>query len=216
MPATSSSPSLLLRVAEAVSVPVEQLSTVESIALLAALGGVPDPRRRRGRRHGLQSVLLLALGAVMAGARSWAGIAQWAATADHALAVCGPRPSASTFRHTVARVDVLALEAALTRWVLGRRAQVQKLPEAGKTAAERRPVMAVDGKTLCGARQPDATESKLVCVYDHAHQLVLTQARWPVGMRSPPSPRCWTPCLTCAESWSPPMRCTANGTTSSP
>jgi hypothetical protein len=57
----------------------------------------------------------------MAGARSWAGIAQWAATADHALAVCGPTPSASTFRRTLARVDVLALEAALTRWVLGRR-----------------------------------------------------------------------------------------------
>jgi Transposase DDE domain len=27
-----------------------------------------------------------------------------------------------------------------------------------------------------GARQPDATQTKLVCVYDHAHQLVLTQA----------------------------------------
>ena len=154
--------------------PVEKLSTVESITLLAALRGVPDPRRRRGRRHGLQSVLLLALGAVMAGARSWAGIAQWAATADHALAVCGPTPSASTFRRTLARVDVLALEAALTRWVLGRRDQVEQLP--GKTAAERRTVVAVDGKTLRGARQPDATQTKLVCVYDHAHQLVLTQA----------------------------------------
>jgi predicted transposase YbfD/YdcC len=155
-------------------VPVQKLSTVESITLLAALRGVPDPRRRRGRRHGLQSVLLLALGAVMAGARSWAGIAQWAATADHALAVWGPTPSASTFRRTLARVDVLALEAALTRWVLGRRDRVEQLP--GKTAAERRTVVAVDGKTLRGARQPDATQTKLVCVYDHAHQLVLTQA----------------------------------------
>ena len=98
----------------------------------------------------------------MAGARSWAGIAQWAATADHALAVCGPTPSASTFRRTLARVDVLALEAALTRWVLGRRDQVEQLP--GKTAAERRTVVAVDGKTLRGARQPDATQTKLVCV----------------------------------------------------
>jgi predicted transposase YbfD/YdcC len=157
-------------------VPVEKLSAVESITLLAALRGVPDPRHRRGRRHGLQSVLLLGLGAVMAGARSWAGIAQWAATAEHALAVCGPPPSASTFRRTLARVDVLALEAALTRWVLGRRDRLEQLSGGGQTTAERRSVVAVDGKTLRGARQSDATQTKLVCVYDHAFQLVLTQA----------------------------------------
>jgi predicted transposase YbfD/YdcC len=175
VPATSSSPSPLIGVVEAVPVPVERLSTAESVTLLAALRGVPDPRRRRGRRHGLQSVLLLALGAVMAGARSWAGIAQWAATADHALAVCGRPPSASTFRRTLARVDVTALEAALTRWVLGRRDRVEQISDAGVTAAERRAVVAVDGKTLRGARQPDGRQTKLVCVYDHAHQLVLTQ-----------------------------------------
>ena len=176
MPATSSSPSPLIRVAEAVSLPVERLSAVESITLLAALREVPDPRRPRGRRHGLQSVLLLALGAVMAGARSWAGIAQWAATAEHALAVCGPTPSASTFRRTLARVDVLAFEAVLTRWVLGRRDRLEQLAGAGQTTAERRSVVAVDGKTLRGARHSDATRTKLVCVYDHSSQLVLTQA----------------------------------------
>jgi hypothetical protein len=36
-------------------------------------------------------VLLLALGAVLAGARSYAAIADWAAVADHAMAACGPR-----------------------------------------------------------------------------------------------------------------------------
>ena len=33
-----------------------------------------------------------------------------------------------------------------------------------------------DGKTLRGARQRDGAQTKLVCVYDHAHHLVLTQA----------------------------------------
>jgi hypothetical protein len=60
--------------------------------------------------------------------------------------------------------------------VPGRRDHVDRIPGAGQTAAERRLVVAVDGKTLRGARQPDATQTKLVCVYDHAHQLVLTQA----------------------------------------
>jgi hypothetical protein len=37
-------------------------------------------------------------------------------------------------------------------------------------------VLAVDGKTLRGARAADGAQTKLVCVYDHAHRLVLTQA----------------------------------------
>src|SRR3712207_7331393 len=43
-----------------------------SVSLVRALSAVPDPRRRRGRRHGLQSILLLAVGAVLAAARSYA------------------------------------------------------------------------------------------------------------------------------------------------
>jgi hypothetical protein len=36
-------------------------------------------------------------------------------------------------------------------------------------------VLVVDGKTLRGARGSDGRPAKLVCVYDHAHRLVLTQ-----------------------------------------
>jgi hypothetical protein len=36
-------------------------------------------------------------------------------------------------------------------------------------------VLVVDGKTLRGARGSDRRPAKLVCVYDHAHRLVLTQ-----------------------------------------
>ncbi|MFE3936929.1 transposase family protein [Streptomyces goshikiensis] len=42
------------------------------------LSALPDPRDRRGRRHGLVSVLLTAACAVLAGARSYAAIGQWA------------------------------------------------------------------------------------------------------------------------------------------
>jgi hypothetical protein len=70
VPATSSSLSVVLRAATDAELPSGQPSTAESITLVQALGAVPDPRHRRGRRHSLQSVLLLALGAVLAGARS--------------------------------------------------------------------------------------------------------------------------------------------------
>src|SRR4051812_4797679 len=36
-------------------------------------------------------------------------------------------------------------------------------------------VLAADGKTLRGAHQPDGSQTKLFCLYDHAHQLVLAQ-----------------------------------------
>jgi predicted transposase YbfD/YdcC len=164
----------VLRAVTAAGLPSRPLTTTESITLLQALSVVPDPRRRRGRRHSLQSILLLALGAVMAGARSYAAVADWAAVADHTVAVCGRPPHASTIRRLLRRLDVAALEAALTGWVLARRdAAAAGQPGA---AAERRCVLAVDGKTLRGARGVDGAQTKLVCVYDHSHRLVLTQA----------------------------------------
>src|SRR5215203_939136 len=105
MPACASSLSALL---PASVVGCGPLSAVESIRLVHALQAVPDPRRRRGRRHGLQSVLLLALQAVMAGASSWIAITQWARTAPQALGVCGVPPSAATFRRVLAAVDITA------------------------------------------------------------------------------------------------------------
>ncbi|MGP3691747.1 transposase family protein [Streptomyces sp. IBSNAI002] len=44
----------------------------------ARLASLPDPRARRGRRHSLASVLLTAACAVLAGARSYLAIGQWA------------------------------------------------------------------------------------------------------------------------------------------
>src|SRR5947199_156360 len=43
------------------------------------------------------------------------------------------------------------------------------------SAAEDRTVLAVDGKTLRGSIGLDGQPTKLMCVYDHAHRLVLTQ-----------------------------------------
>src|SRR3954453_2067862 len=172
MPACASSLSALLPVSGAVCAP---LSAADSIRLVQALKAVPDPRRRRGRRHGLQSVLLLALQAVMAGASSWVAIAQWAATAPQALGVCGASPSAPACRRVLPAVDITAVEAALTTWVTGRQARARAQQPAGTTAAACRTVLAVDAKALRGSKGADGQQTKPVCVYDDAHQLVLTQ-----------------------------------------
>jgi DDE_Tnp_1-associated len=56
----------------------------ERARLLRVLAAVPDPLARRGVRHQLAVILSLALCAVLAGARSFTAIAEWAADADQA------------------------------------------------------------------------------------------------------------------------------------
>ncbi len=56
--------------------------------LLDLLAQIPDPRKRRGRRHPLAGLLAVGIAAVIAGSRSFAAIGQWAADAGpEALAV---------------------------------------------------------------------------------------------------------------------------------
>src|SRR5215471_15272323 len=76
-----------------------------SLGVLVMLAGVADPRHRRGVRHRLAVILGLAVCAVLAGARSFTAIAEWAADADEQtlarLGVTGVVPSESTFRRTL-------------------------------------------------------------------------------------------------------------------
>lgn len=176
MPASSSSLSPLVATITGADAPAAELSVAQSIRLLQALSAVPDPRHRRGRRHSLQSILLIAVSAVLAGARSYAAIADWAVSATSAVGVCGRPPSGATIRRLLMAVDPVAVEAALTRWSLACRNAVAVTAErAPLPRNERRQVLAVDGKNLRGARQPDGQQTKLVAVIDHAHRLVLTQ-----------------------------------------
>src|SRR5690348_13346967 len=58
--------------------------------LLDLLAQVPDPRKKRGRRHALSGLLAVGIAAVIAGSRSFAAIGQWAADAGpEVLAVLG-------------------------------------------------------------------------------------------------------------------------------
>jgi predicted transposase YbfD/YdcC len=176
VPAPSSSPCVLLDAVTDAGLPPEPLNAAESIGLLQALSGVPDPRKARGRRHGLQSVLLLAVGAVLAGARSYAAIAQWAGCAEQAVAVCGPTPHATTFGRVLAAVDPAALQRALTGWVMTRRADHRRQRDHdARPRAEDWTVLAVDGKTLRGARGEGGEQTKLVAVLDHDEHLALSQ-----------------------------------------
>src|ERR671923_2594531 len=78
------------------------LQQAEPPHLLAYLATIPDPRARAGRRHPLVAILALAAAAVLAGARSFAAIAEWATDAPQAVrSALGVRRDPLTGHRTV-------------------------------------------------------------------------------------------------------------------
>ncbi len=138
--------------------------------LLDLLATVPDPRDPRGVRYRLAGVLAVAVTAVLAGARSFAGVGEWAAdlSGDHLARVgLGMAPEESTLRKLFARLDADRLDQVLGAWLWTRSGVV-----------DGRRVIALDGKTVRGARTrtPAAPAAPhLVAGFDHASATVLGQ-----------------------------------------
>jgi predicted transposase YbfD/YdcC len=136
--------------------------------LLDLLAQVPDPRKRRGRRHALAGLLAVGISAVIAGSRSFAAIGQWAADAGpEVLAVLGAArgpAEESTFRRAFALVSADALDRVLGAWLHTRAVQ-----------AGGRLVIAVDGKTVRGAKSKSGKAPHLVAALAHGIGAVLGQ-----------------------------------------
>jgi predicted transposase YbfD/YdcC len=153
-------------------------------SLAEHLAGVPDPRDRRGVRHSLTSLLLAAVAAVLAGARSFTAIGEWAADAPPAvLAALGVRydplarvfrpPDEATFRRVLEAVDAAALDATVGSWLAAR---LQAARPGGPGRRQRRAV-AVDGKAVRGTRHASAhgQARHLLAAADQQARAVLAQ-----------------------------------------
>jgi DDE_Tnp_1-associated len=149
VPATPSSPIPAALAQLTQSDPCE-LQDSHAPHLLAYLATVPDPRAARGRRHRLVALLGLAAAAVLAGARSIAAVAEWAAEAPQPIrAALGAHrdapghfavPAEATIRRALSRLDPDALAGAIGAWLTDR-------DRAGVVAgAGVRRAVAVDGK----------------------------------------------------------------------
>ena len=146
--------------------------TVRLHSLAAALSTVPDPRKRRGVRHGLVTLLSVAVCAVAAGARSFVAIAEWAADlpveAATALGI-NVAPSESAVRRLVQRLDPDRFDTAISAWI-------QQMSGTLAPAGRRR-VLAVDGKTLRGSRSSTGGARHLLAVIDHHARTVLRSSQ---------------------------------------
>ena len=174
MPAelSSSIPPALAQLAHA-----DLLRPADTPQLLACLATIHDPRRACGRRHPLPAILAMAAAAVLTGARSVTAIAEWAADAPQPVrAALGARrdgpdhwvvPAEATIRRTLQRLDPTALAAVLGTWLADRDPPAQQ--------QQRRRAVAVDGKTLRGAKRGDGRQVHLLACMDHTTRAVLAQ-----------------------------------------
>jgi predicted transposase YbfD/YdcC len=148
--------------------------------LFTALGTVPDPRKARGCRHRLVTVLAVSVAAVLAGARSYVAIAEWAhdlpVSARFRLGIARYAPSESTIRRILQTVDLDALATALSAWLAARLPDPPPAGRGGMSAPIAR-MIAVDGKTARGARLRDGRAVHLLAAFDHTHGVVLGQSK---------------------------------------
>jgi hypothetical protein len=151
--------------------PPNPVTDGEYRGLLNALSKIPDPRDPRGIRYPLSAVLAVAVCAVLAGASSFAAISDWLHDLDeHARTRLGfdRIPAATTVWRLLIRLDAGLLAGVLASWLHARTRQQQARP------CRYRQVIAVDGKTLRGARRDDR-QVHLLSALDTSTGIVLAQ-----------------------------------------
>jgi hypothetical protein len=133
---------------------------------------VPDPRRAKGRRHRLSTVLGIAAGAVLCGMRGYQAISDWAnSLGQKARERFGCRreggryvvPSLSIIRDVLIRVDPTHLDRALQRW--------------NEVYAEKDEGLAIDGKTMCNAIDDQGYQTHVMSVIGHQTKVCHTQKK---------------------------------------
>lgn len=138
--------------------------------LQAAFASIPDPRQRRGQRYDLPFLLTCLVAALLCDCNSLEAVGRWTRDQRAVLArVCGPRrhltPTGSLYRRLLPRLSVAHVERALASWVQ------QTRPRRDREA------VALDGKTVRGARTDTQAAPHLLSVSTHTTQETLVQVR---------------------------------------
>ena len=157
----------------AADTPPRPVTDGERRGLLEAVSLVPDPRNPRGIRYPLAALLTVAVCVVLAGASSFAAIADWLYDVDEpaqvGLGFTGGVPAGTTMWRLLTRLDDALVTAVLANWLRSRARPAAARPRRFRT------VIAVDGKTLRGARLPEGRQVHLLSALDTSTGIVLAQ-----------------------------------------
>ena len=147
----------------------------ERIAPLATiLAQVPDPRKSRGRQYPWLPLLLFVVVGLVCDRNSQRALARWGNNIGRAqlrrLGLLGPHaPSQSTLHRLLRDVDVDQVEMLLGMWLQQVRTTWQRSTKRWIDG------IALDGKTLRGARRLGAADTHLLGACGHRDGLVLGQ-----------------------------------------
>ncbi|GJF35187.1 hypothetical protein KNE206_78870 [Kitasatospora sp. NE20-6] len=151
------------------------LAGVAGLSLVERLRLLPDPCQRRGVRHPFVVVVLVAASAAVVGARSYAAIGQWSASAPRYALACldaqAIRVLTGFTRHAECRHDPAGNRPGLADLIGADPAGSDSVVVDGKAARGSRhgqvpaahllAAMTGDGRTVTQLRIPDKTNERL-------------------------------------------------------
>jgi hypothetical protein len=151
-----------------------KLSLKNAETLTKFLLQIPEHRKPRGVRHRRRSILAVSICAIMCNAWSFAAIAEWGGRcSQNMLKRLSCRyntktkqyipPSEPTIRRFLQNVDAESVDKALSSWF--------------QSICDKDSPIAVDGKTLCGARQSNGKQVHLLSAFLHEQGMVLAQTQ---------------------------------------
>lgn len=151
------------------------MSTACGRDLREILSQVPDPRRRKGRRHSLSAMLTAVVCGVLCGARGYQALVEWLHDLPvdvwHWMGYTRTPPKQDCFRDLLIKLDPAALEAALRDWI----AEDWQLSVDEESLS----ALSIDGKVLCATLRAFAPAVHLLAAVDHQTGRVLSQCRVP-------------------------------------
>jgi predicted transposase YbfD/YdcC len=132
---------------------------------------VPDPRMARTQRHGLLNIFTMALCAVIGGADHWTEVVEFAQARQtwfaKFLELPNGIPSHDTFARVFRLIDTEALEKACNQWLCSVAAHLGGV----------RGVVAIDGKSVRGAKEANKHPLHIVSAWASQSNLLLGQVR---------------------------------------
>jgi len=149
---------------------------------------VPDPRKRKGRRYRLATVLGLLVAGMLAGRTDVEHIAAWVRGLPERILLrfgCSRNartgivnaPCANAYRYLVQELDPVALDRAIRTWLTA-----SGISTAGV-------VIAIDGKTLTGSASLGIDARKAVSFFLHEQGITLCQREVPAATTEVPLAR---------------------------